>query len=235
MTKLTAGERIKDIMIERKGGVVKDAEEIGISPSTLSEFLNGKRDINSDTLSKICKYYNVSADYVLGLSEISIPDIEMQSVSKITGLSENAIEFFIQNKRADKELRQDYCKTINAILENLSFQESLDWIYRAIDTKEARGIKIAKKIKECSEKGISAEDITENIDYNKKLAEKIVMSSKFMNVENLDYGRIQNDIIFLSEFAPDLTVLNRKETAELYLQKAEKLFRETIEKIYKEG
>lgn len=225
-------EKLKAMRKKRKLTQEQLSEEIGVSKKTVIAWEKGG-DITVSNIVSLCNALSCDLGYFFGEYEEDTKYIK--KIKEITGLSDNAIDFFIGNKMADEELRQEYCKIINAILENLSFQESLDWIKRAIETKDARGIKIAKNLKECSIKGISLEDTTENVNYHKNLAKKIKLCSELMNVENLDYKKIQDDIIFLSEFAPDITVLSREETAELHLQKAEKLFREVIEKIYKEG
>ena len=45
------------------------AKTIDISPSTLSLYLSGKRVPHPEVLVKLCKYFNVSADYLLGISD----------------------------------------------------------------------------------------------------------------------------------------------------------------------
>lgn len=45
------------------------AEKIGVKPSQVSEWLKGKAKPNYDTLKKIARSYNISADYFLGLTD----------------------------------------------------------------------------------------------------------------------------------------------------------------------
>ena len=44
------------------------AEICGVSDATVGHWENLKRGMKIDCIVKLCKYYNVSADYVLGLS-----------------------------------------------------------------------------------------------------------------------------------------------------------------------
>ena len=37
--------------------------------NTYSQYENGKRDVPISVLIKLCRYYQVSADYILGLAE----------------------------------------------------------------------------------------------------------------------------------------------------------------------
>ena len=45
------------------------ASEIGISPSTLSNYVTGVSKIPGDIAAKLAIYFNVTADYLLGLSD----------------------------------------------------------------------------------------------------------------------------------------------------------------------
>lgn len=53
-----------------KGKTLKEiAEEIGISVSAYSNYEQGIRQPSYEILKKICIYYEVSADYLLGLED----------------------------------------------------------------------------------------------------------------------------------------------------------------------
>lgn len=67
------------------------AKEIGISRSALSYYESGERTPDINVLYSIAKYYNVTADYLLGLSDIPKPDIEDASIEAKTGLNKKAI------------------------------------------------------------------------------------------------------------------------------------------------
>lgn len=91
MNLLTPGERVEDLIREKGGSITGDAEKIGTSQCTLSDFINGKRSIRSDTLKKLCEYYNVSSDYILGLSDVPSPNAEIRAICETTGLSEKTV------------------------------------------------------------------------------------------------------------------------------------------------
>lgn len=71
------------------------AEKVGLSRQTMGFYLNGDRIPDSATLIQICEACNVSADYLLGLSDVSSPDIQIQEIVKATGLSEKNVNFLI--------------------------------------------------------------------------------------------------------------------------------------------
>lgn len=76
------------------------AKEMGISRSALSYYEAGERTPDINVLCTIAKYYNVTADYLLGLSDIPKPDIETASIEAKTGLNKKAITQLNLLKRA---------------------------------------------------------------------------------------------------------------------------------------
>lgn len=51
----------------------------------------------------LADFYGVSTDWLLGLSEIRTPDTTIQAMSEMTGLSEDAINNLVDERRAAKE------------------------------------------------------------------------------------------------------------------------------------
>ena len=68
--KLTIGERLKDLRVERKLTLEQLAAEVGISKSALGKYEsdNGK-DISPYSISMLADYYGVSSDYLMGRTE----------------------------------------------------------------------------------------------------------------------------------------------------------------------
>lgn len=62
-------KRLRKIRQERKITQTEIATKIGISANALNNYENGKRVPSADTLQKIAICLNVSADYLLGLSD----------------------------------------------------------------------------------------------------------------------------------------------------------------------
>lgn len=64
------GERLKALRSER-GLIQKDiAEYLNVSQSTVGMYERGYRDPDTETLQKLAKFFDVSTDYLLGLSNI---------------------------------------------------------------------------------------------------------------------------------------------------------------------
>lgn len=91
MGKSTFGKRLGQIMQDKdmSRGALKDAT--GISLQSISNYLNDKRKPDCEMVAEIAKTLNVSADYLLGLSEVPTRNETIQGVNDITGLWDDAI------------------------------------------------------------------------------------------------------------------------------------------------
>ena len=68
--KLTIQERLKDLRIERKLTLEQLAEQTGISKSALGKYETEEyKDMSPFNLVTLAKFYGVSTDYLLGLTE----------------------------------------------------------------------------------------------------------------------------------------------------------------------
>ncbi len=60
------GKRLKELRNEAGLTQTKVAKAIGVSEPTISLWERGERTPNIEMLSKLCDFYDVSADYLLG-------------------------------------------------------------------------------------------------------------------------------------------------------------------------
>lgn len=94
--KLTIGERLKDARVDfnkhKKQTIKEVSDATRIPQSTLSEIENDKREPGAGIIRKLAEHYGVSADFLLGLSDIRTADITAQSVIEYTGLSEDNVK-----------------------------------------------------------------------------------------------------------------------------------------------
>lgn len=95
--KLTIGERLKDARVDfnkhKKQTIKEVSDATGIPQSTLSEIENDKREPGAGIIKKLAEHYGVSADFLLGLSDIRTSDVTAKSVIEYTGLSEDNVDF----------------------------------------------------------------------------------------------------------------------------------------------
>ena len=62
-------ERIKALREDKDLKQATVAKYLSIAQNTYSQYENGKREIPISILIKICRYFDVSSDYILGLSD----------------------------------------------------------------------------------------------------------------------------------------------------------------------
>lgn len=104
------------------------AEAIGISRAALGYYESGKRKPDADIIRKLCEYYHVSSDYLLGLSDIKKADSTIQGIASMTGLSENVInKLCYYNERITS-----YTESLNIILRSPNFESALHHIPKYI-------------------------------------------------------------------------------------------------------
>ena len=68
------------------------SKALGVSRPTISGWLDGKAVPDILSLKKIANHFNVSADYLLGLSDVASPDVSLRAAATYTGLSEAAVQ-----------------------------------------------------------------------------------------------------------------------------------------------
>lgn len=143
------------------------AKEIGISRASLSYYETGDRKPDINTLYALAQYYNVSSDYLLGLTDVASPNIDEQAISKKTGLSEDSIYHLelLQNTIDPKYeelsiVRLLTLKTINLILEEeaddllcnlayyffVSFTHYGNWFDETEDTHPISELSLSNKL-----------------------------------------------------------------------------------------
>lgn len=79
----------------------KIAEELGFSNrQTIGYYYNGSQSPSLETLAKIAEYFNVTSDYLLGLTDAPSTELDLANAEKLTGLSTNSLlnlKYFTQN------------------------------------------------------------------------------------------------------------------------------------------
>jgi len=93
------GERLKQLREERGQSLEAAGAAIGVGAMSLSRYERGVKGgmPTLESMRRIADHYNVSLDYLAGLSDVRTHDIEMKAVCKRTGLSEAAVEALQRN------------------------------------------------------------------------------------------------------------------------------------------
>lgn len=70
----------------------KVADDLGITRSSLEFYEKGKRSPNIEMIAILSEYYQVSSDYLIGISDVSTLDKDYRFVCEYTGLSELTVK-----------------------------------------------------------------------------------------------------------------------------------------------
>ena len=62
-------ERIKELRIEKELSINELGKQIGVSGAAVSRWENGTRIPNLDSIYALAKFFDVSADYLIGLED----------------------------------------------------------------------------------------------------------------------------------------------------------------------
>ena len=112
------GQKIKLLLSNNNVKQKHLAEYLGVPDNTISYFCNGKRMPNTEQNKIISEFFNVSSDYLLGLTDTPTSDKDIQYICQYTGLSQKSIEVLHTHK-----ISNEVYQIINLILESNSTYE----------------------------------------------------------------------------------------------------------------
>ena len=109
------GERIKHLRTSKKLTQDDVAHALNVKRETVTRWETGARDIKTEITILLSKYFNVSADYLLGLTENTSTNISEIGISNKTGFSTSTV-VNILNLSAEHKTILD--KIINELLKS---------------------------------------------------------------------------------------------------------------------
>lgn len=121
---MNISERLKFFLEEKKLDKITAssvADYLGISKKTLSNYVNGDAYIPLNHLNRMCNFFHVSMDYLLGLSDIEVyfDNIELEN------LDAKEIGNRLKNIRRSKKVTQEQVsKTIGVNKSSISRYEN---------------------------------------------------------------------------------------------------------------
>ena len=120
------------------GGATQNqiAKEIGVTRQSISQYCDGSTVPNADKLLKLAQYFNVSADYLLGVTDAKTNNKDVQFISDYTGLNESVIASL-----ADKELPNHIANMLNLLSKSFETEYLCKTIINFLNTEnlEIRG------------------------------------------------------------------------------------------------
>jgi len=130
-------ERLTHLLQEAKtdyGTILEDvASEIGVSRQALGKWANGDTVPDILDLKKLAEYFQVSADYLLGISDVRTADKDLQSVCEYTGLSEGAVAT-LERLKGETSHEEVDSKPLICVVNNLL--ENEDFLYLVVDLND---------------------------------------------------------------------------------------------------
>ena len=96
-TEETFAKRFQQLLKERKeasGLTLRElAKDLDVSLGILSDWQNGKKIPRMDSVIHLAQYFNVTTDYLLGLTDVRTTDSSARVAVEYTGLMEEAINY----------------------------------------------------------------------------------------------------------------------------------------------
>ena len=88
---MSFGSRLKELRISKGISQLELARFLNLSANTISQYETGKRFPDQNGIVTICRYFNISSDYLLGLSDQKRPSDETHGHLYINLEQQNAI------------------------------------------------------------------------------------------------------------------------------------------------
>lgn len=114
--------RLRELMEEQQVTQKKLADAIKMRPQTVSLYTTGQSAPDVNTLREMAEFFNITADYLLGLNDVKKPDATVQAICEYTGLSEAAASFIRYNEYTG------VTEAIDNLFQKESFQKALNYI-----------------------------------------------------------------------------------------------------------
>lgn len=134
-------ENLSSLMTSHKITQETLASAIGVKRQTISLYKTGQSTPDIEQLAKIAQYFNVSADWLLGLSNAQSRDESMQVACVTTGLSQMATEILVKLKE------NKYAPILSALFESPHFEKMIGQIFNALWCKKSASQRIRETIK----------------------------------------------------------------------------------------
>ena len=91
----TLGKRIKSLREQKELSQLEFSKLLNISNSTLSQYEAGNRMPSDEIKKKIAQYFDVSLDYLMGVSDIRNPYNDKEELPEDFNSPEEAIDFLL--------------------------------------------------------------------------------------------------------------------------------------------
>ena len=122
------GERMRKLRTEKGLTQAQLAKDLNMTQDSISRLESGARSFDGSTIYEIAKYFNVSADYLLGLSNTPSTNVKVKEVCNYTGLDQEAVKI-LRDKTLGDEMHK---KIVNYLLCDTDTLDALIEYYDSI-------------------------------------------------------------------------------------------------------
>ena len=243
--KMTMGEKLKDLRVERNLTTKQVCLETGISEAVYNGLENdAERDTGYSRIVALAKFYDVPTDYLLGFTESRITkNIELKELQ----LSDKAIEILLARKQSNALLSD--------LIEHSEFPNLINSIDVYVRQLAAPNISSVNNILKIAQRGIEnfySDDKTKTADYESAMNymnETVVNENDFLRFRISErFNQIWRDVFELHKVNVDentpkrtdcinqmtgdiLTVLDKIKAEGLQLDSPEDAIRMMIEQM----
>ena len=109
-------KRLRELIESTGVSQAELANVVGVTRQAINSYTLGNTVPNSDVLTDIAKYFDVSADYLLGLTDVKSNDTTVKSICEEIGLSDKSVNLLIclnRIKKLEEEARTLLAKDTN--------------------------------------------------------------------------------------------------------------------------
>lgn len=199
--KATFASRLKELR-----GTMKQEDfgaKIGVSRGSISYYENGTRTADIEILDKLCREYKVSADWLLGLSNVRSSNADLRAFSEQSGLDEESIEILNKINKGAMNSDGNIMRILNRIMRYYPFPSWLKSLAEYMEAMKAKHIWESlwekyffdyekEELKEVSQEEGKKLKISLLDDFHKV---KELKKDEFRFVESLDAVKILDDIV----------------------------------------
>jgi transcriptional regulator with XRE-family HTH domain len=121
---------LKKLMDEKKLKQGDVAEGIGMTRQAISLYTTGQSTPDINTLSKMAYYFGVSCDYLVGRTNITSFDVDVQQTCASTGLSETSVGILLGQQASENDFDKRAIAFINAIVSYPFLDDFADAYYK---------------------------------------------------------------------------------------------------------
>ena len=124
------------------------AEKVYVTRQTISNWQLGESVPDIVKLTEIAKYFNVSTDYLLGISDTKSLDVTARAAVEYTGLTESAVEKLnagivddvVYGARLKRQKKEDYLRIASELICSAEFSEIIHRLANAEKCAHKEGL-----------------------------------------------------------------------------------------------